>query len=120
MNIIFGKDQAEQLKDRYTVLELDTVKYQVDGPGVTAYCIVDTIPLMELPSVESMSELHDNLMKNYRARDWNYCLQAIDHLYGQWGNELDSFYDILRSRITKFQDNDPGANWDPTILKRTT
>ena len=37
MNIIFGTEQAEKLRERFTVLELDTFTFGNGGPDVTAY-----------------------------------------------------------------------------------
>ena len=42
--------------------------------------------------------------------------QALDHLKSKWGNQLDSFYDILSDRIGKYKDTDL-SNWDPVVYK---
>ena len=117
MNIIFGDDAAKELKNKYTVLELDTVRIQLDGRKFTAYAVVESIAIDDLPLVEGWTNLHQSLMTNYRKRDWNFCEQAIEQLSGKWGNELDTFYLELQSRINNYKDIDPGMDWDPTIQK---
>jgi hypothetical protein len=98
-------------------LELDTIRIVPMNKLVTAYCVVDTIPIVELPLTQSKINLHANLLINYRKRDWNYCHQALDHLIGSWNKELDSFYEDIRSRINAYMKNDPGDHWDGVIEK---
>jgi hypothetical protein len=117
MHIILDATQVELYSEKYTVLELDTFRI-VDGPSdVTAYCVVESIPITEMNQIDSFRNLHNNLMSNYRKKDWNYCEQAIDHLVGKWNGELDSFYIDLLQRINKFKEQDPGDMWDGVLLK---
>ena len=101
MNIIFGTEMAKEAQDRYTVLELDTFNLQPTDKVVTAYCLVDAIPLEEMPAIENLKDLHANLMVEYRKRNWRYCEDAIAHLTGKWQGELNSFYTELYQRIQK-------------------
>ena len=117
MNIIIDPDQIESYREKYTVLELDTIRIIPGNTEVTAYCVVDTIPIMELPLTQSKMDLHANLLINYRRRDWNYCHQALEHLVGSWNRELDSFYEDIRSRVNRYMETDPGPDWDGVIEK---
>lgn len=117
MHIIFGKEQADELSSKYTVLELDTFQLGENGPIVTAYCTVETIPLEELAKLEDNKNQHQHLMINYRGRAWQDCLTAIDQLKGKWRGELDSFYDDLRDRVVGHLDAPPPADWSPVIQK---
>jgi len=115
MHIIFGKDSDLDVK--YTLLELDTFKFESLGQTKTAYCVLENIPITDLPKLQSMKNLHANLIENYRKKDWNYCQQAIEHLVGFWGHELDTFYANLLQRINQYEANDPGPDWSPIIVK---
>jgi hypothetical protein len=115
MNIIFG-DVLEQLPDNYTVLELDTFR-RPDNSRFTAYCVVESMPVTELAQAEHWLKIHQDLMANYRAREWNYCEHAIEGLTGRWSGEADSFYLNLLERVRNFQTNPPSAEWDGSILK---
>lgn len=117
MHIIFGKEQAEELAGKYTVLELDTFQFGNAGPVVTAYCTVETVPFDELPAIESTKKQHADLLINYRLRAWSNCLTAIALLRGKWRGELDSFYTDLENRIRDFVENEPPVDWSPVILK---
>ena len=99
MHIVMGKEIADQLKERFTVLELETLEQE--GQIVTAYCVVpaEKIPLGEMTILNQWTDLHANLIKEYRNKNYQYCHDAIEHLMGKFGGELDSFYEELLSRI---------------------
>ena len=117
MNIIIDPDQIESYREKYTVLELDTIRIIPGNTQVTAYCVVETIPIMELPLTESKMDLHANLLINYRKRDWNYCHQALEHLIGSWNKELDSFYDNLQARVTDYEHTPPPEDWNGCLTR---
>jgi hypothetical protein len=112
MHIIFGSAAAQQASDKYTVLELDRLRLEPLGPIVDTYCIIETVPLEEIPLLDNYCRLHAKLMDNYRRRDWNFCEQALAHLHGRWGGVMNSFYDEISQRIAKYKQQDPGENWD--------
>ena len=117
MNIIFGREQAASLESKYTVLELDTIRIGADGDIVTAFCVVENVPILDMPKVEKMKELHVNLMIEYRKQNWNYCEQAMEHLTGFWNHEMDTFYHSLIGRVNKYKEEPPEADWDGMIEK---
>jgi hypothetical protein len=117
MNIIFGKENLPAVADKYTILELDTIRVLPVDQLVTAYCLVDAIPILNMPKAESMKNLHENLLINYRKRDWNFCTQALEHLIGYWGADMDSYYTTLSERIAKYMEQDPGESFDGIIEK---
>jgi hypothetical protein len=116
LNIIFGIREAINLQKKYIVLELDTISIQGSSP-IATFCVLETVPIEELATVEIFKKLHGDLILNYRNRNWDFCIQAMDHLCGAWGKQVDSFYEILRERILKYKENEPDANWNGVIPK---
>jgi hypothetical protein len=78
---------------------------------------VETIPVQEMPAIASLKDLHSNLMAEYRKRNWLYCQDAIAHLTGKWGGELDSFYSELLQRIMKLKQTDLAEDWTGRVDK---
>jgi len=115
MNIIFGTEQAEKLRERFTVLELDTFTFGNGGPNVTAYCVIEGIPMDKLPLVESWQRLHEALIKNYQQRNWAYCQTLIEQLTDAWNSEMNSFYDEIQIRLDRLILENPGEEWTPVI-----
>ena len=120
MHIIFGSDNAEILKDKFTILELDTFKIVESNTIIPAYCVVENLPIDDLPDLEQSKQLHQELVEKYRQREWDFCLDAINQLIGRWGGEADTFYEELRNRIENYKLIPPTTDWSPVILKAST
>jgi len=101
VDIIFGRDNAERLREKYTVLDLETV--EMEGKPVEVFCLVpaEKINFQELPQLESWVKLHNDFLHGYQTKQWNYCRQALEHLMGKFGGELDSFYEEIEKRINQ-------------------
>lgn len=119
MHIIFGSELAEELREKYTVLELDKIQLKEDGPVLDSFCIIDKdqIALEEISKIESLTNLHNKLMENYRKKNWNFCEQALEHLHGSWRGTVNSFYDEISKRIAKYKLQDPGPEWNGVYEK---
>jgi hypothetical protein len=116
MNIIFG-DSINTIPDHYILLELDTFRRTGETETVTAYCLVEKPAVNEFSNMESYKKIHENVIKYYKLREWNYCEQAITGLVGRWGGELDTFYSNLSDRVLKFKESEPPADWDGVLPK---
>ena len=117
MNIILGEEQANSLREKYTVLELDTFRIG-DSLPIKSYAVIENIPIPEMFNLESMADLHATMIEQYHQRNWSYCLDALSHLVGRWNGEIDSFYHDLESRIRGFKDQEPDNHWS-WVIKRT-
>lgn len=119
MHIIFGKETADALKEKYTILELDRIQLQEQGPVLDSFCVLDTkaIRLEEIGIMPNLINLHTKLMENYRNKNWSFCEQALEHLHDKWGGTLNSFYDEISHRIAKYKQQDPGPEWNGVYEK---
>lgn len=112
MNIILGDQARAEVNEKYVVLTLDTMRLPNRQEPVTAYCVLEQLPLSEMFTVQQYQDLHENLMRNYRLQNWNFCIQALEHLRGKWRQELDSFYDDLESRVRTYMVSSLPKDWD--------
>ena len=117
MNIIFGSELTEQIQTRYTILELDTFNLLPSDEVKTAYCLIQFIPIEEMIEIQSLKDLHSNLMAEYRKRNWRYCEDVIEHLTGKWGGEVDTFYSELYQRIQHLKKQNLDSEWTSIITK---
>ena len=99
MNIIFGRDNAERLREKYTVLDLETLV--VEGKEMEVFCLIpaDKISLGDLPQLENWVKLHDDFLNGYRTHQYKYCRDCIEYLMGKFGGEVDTFYEEILKRI---------------------
>jgi hypothetical protein len=122
MKVIFGKQVAEAVDNRMTILELDTFFQPGLEEPVTAYAVLEntSIPVMEIPHMEKTVELHNTMMAEYRQQNWTYCEQALEHLLGKWGGEIDSFYSELSERVAKLKTAKLPADWTGIVINNLT
>ena len=101
MDIIFGRDNAERLREKYTVLDLETVTK--DDVSLEVFCLIpaDKIGIADLPQLESWVKLHNDFLEGYHNQQYKYCLDCIGHLKGKFGGEVDTFYDEILRRINE-------------------
>jgi len=104
VDIIFGRENAEKLREKYTVLDLEKITVKDDdGKSVEmeVFCLIpaDKIALPDLPQLEQWIKLHNDFLNGYHTQQWNYCRQCIEHLTGKFGGELDTFYEEILKRI---------------------
>ena len=99
MDIIFGRENAEKLREKYTVLDLETV--EKDGHSIEVFCLIgaDKISIGDLPQLEQWINLHNDFLKGLAKKESSYCRQCIEHLTGKFGGEVDTFYEEILKRI---------------------
>ena len=98
MNIIFSRQVADELKQKYTVLELET--FEVEGKILETFCVVppEAISMQDLPVLTKQVELHEQFVLHLKKKDYTFCRSAAEHLLGKFGGELDSFYTTVLER----------------------
>ena len=99
MNIIFGKKNADLLREQYLLLELET--FDVAGSPLECYCLIDTgsIPINELNTLRHYTDLHGIFVNNLKNKNYKLCNDLLPHLQGKFGGSLDSFYYVIAERI---------------------
>jgi hypothetical protein len=120
MQLIFGEERANTLREKYIVLELDMVKFNPIEVTSTVYCVLEKLPETNLDVLNDMLLMHHTMITYYRNRQWSEATVQLDQLTGYWGEDVDTFYNDLRSRIAKYQETDPGEDWSPAIEKTIT
>lgn len=119
MNIIFDSPEAEGLRQRHILLELDSFLFDGNPNPIRAWCVVEQIPIPEVSTAEHYKKLHADLIEHYNKRNWNVCRDALRLLMGRWGGELDSFYITLANRIEDLSGQTLPDNWSGVIVKST-
>lgn len=100
MQLIFGRNNAEQLQDRYTVLELETM--MIDDKPLEVFCVIpaERIALGEISTIEHSTKLHNDFVTALKDKNYRLCNDLYVHVLGKFGGELDSFYEEIIKRIS--------------------
>jgi hypothetical protein len=97
MHIVLTQAVADELRKKYTVLELDTMPHP--GGPVPAFCVLPVEQIaMEMSSLEKNVSLHEQLIDAIKNNDCNQAMVLCENLFGKFGGELDSFYEIVLER----------------------
>jgi len=115
MHIILGEQNVKEVSDKYVVLELDTFQTTDQDTPISAFCLIENVPINELAQVDQYRDMHQQMIKNYRLANWKFCEDALEHLRGRWNGEVDSFYDVISKRIQQQQQSADSGQWDPAI-----
>lgn len=101
MQIVFKREVADKLRERYTVLELET--FDVKGELIETFCVIpaEKIALSEAPELESNISLHQDYITALTSKNYDKCIQLYPLLINKFGGELNSFYEIINERLTK-------------------
>lgn len=98
MHIVLTKAVADELRNRYTLLELDSMPHP-DGP-IPSFCVLPVEQIvMEMSSLDTNVALHEQLVQAIKDNQPNTALSLCEQLMGKFGGELDSFYTVIVDRI---------------------
>ena len=95
MNIIFDEKLAQQLAEKYTVLELDTIMQPELTQPVKLFAVVEITNVQDITTLSFMRELHVEMIGAYKSGDWQRTQELVAMLLGQFGGELDEFYNLV-------------------------
>jgi len=100
MQMIFNRTLAEELANRYIVLELEP--HIVQDGVLETFCVVEgeKIPLTEVTMLEHWKKLHKEFVQANKDKNGKLCRDLAEHLVGKFGGEVDSFYEIVVGRYT--------------------
>ena len=100
MDLIFSREHAEKLKERYTVLELETITLEQLPEPVTTWCVVPAERVIgELEMLPLSVAQHNELIQAIAENKTKTALTLCENLKGKFGGELDSFYEEIAKRV---------------------
>ena len=105
MNIIFGKENADLLRDRYLLLDLET--FELNGQSVDCYCLIETenLPPGEYVHLEQYKKMHTVFVNNFKSKNYQLCKDLLPHLYSKFGGQVDSFYTVISEKLEQLNSN---------------
>lgn len=116
MQIIFDENLVPTLRQRYVVLELDTVMQPAMTNPITLYALIEDIGFEVLPNLIGLMQQHEIMVRHYKNSEWADASLNANTLKGNWRSELDEFYDMVIETCNEYQMNN--ATWNG--IKYTT
>ena len=99
MHIVFGDEVAEELRKKYTLLEVDTVQHPEHGV-ISAWVVLPMEAIaMEMASLDQNVVQHAMLIESLKKDDAGTVKLLCQSLTGKFGGEMDTFYEEITKRI---------------------
>ena len=103
MQIIFDEKLVPTLREKYVVLELDTVMQPDMTSPLTLYALIETINFGQLARLPELVEQHETMVRAYKNNEWDVAEFNAHALKGQWRGEIDEFYDSAIEAISEMR-----------------
>jgi hypothetical protein len=98
MDIIFNRQVAEELSEKYIVLELE--EHQVGDDTLETFCVIGPEKVFnDIAMLDHWKKLHNTFVQANKEKNAKLCYDLRTYLKGKWGGELDEFYDIVCGRF---------------------
>lgn len=110
MQVIFDENLIPKLKDRYILLELDTVFHNGMVKPIILHAVVEYPSIEHFHKLSGIIEQHKNMIVKYKNGNWDEAIFECYCLKGSWLGELDEFYDSVIETCTQMRDTD--TVWD--------
>ena len=96
--MIFNRVAAEELSEKYLVLELEP--HIVQDVVLETFCVIesDKIPITEVTLLDHWKKLHREFVQANKEKNGKLCRDLAEHLLGKFGGEVDSFYQVVIGR----------------------
>jgi hypothetical protein len=105
MQIIFEEKLIPTLREKYTILELDTIMQPGLETPMTLYALIETVDLASLNKLPELINQHQILVDAYKNNKFDVAEFNANALMGQWKGELDEFYQSVVETVQAMRNN---------------
>jgi len=110
---IVGETTTMRAPD-FAFLELDFLKMKGKTEATRIFALLGNSALKHSQSFIDLSARHNELLRRYRAKDWDGAATLVRDCEALHVNGLDRLYALYGERIEYFRRNPPPENWDGT------
>lgn len=113
--IVIGEKTAQLVSDRLATYEIDLIRVKGKTEPARIYALAGDETMLKSDDFREFHSLNRTMLQSYRKLDWESSFAAIElmeELGEKLGLTLDDYLLIYETRITEFQVNSPGTNWD--------
>ena len=114
VKIVIGAKTAEYVKDEFFVLPLDCIAVKGKTEGVNIYTVIDTADLSDRQRADwnQAADLHKAMLAEYRAQKFSSAIMTCHSLKGNFGGEMDHYYDMWVERCQELKGSKLPKDWD--------
>ncbi len=113
--IVIGPETADRIDGQLASFEVDMIRVKGKNEPIRIYALVGREELAQNDEFKEFRAINSAMLASYRARDWEAAfdtLEMMEELSIKLKLPTEEYLLIYESRITEFEANPPGANWD--------
>jgi adenylate cyclase len=111
VKIVLGTLTAEQVRDEFFVLELDTIAVKGKTQGVTIYTVLDTDPNAMTEYLMTQAT-HEEMLTEYRSQHFESAIDMCYELKGEFDGQMDHYYEMWIERCREMKMSRLPRDWD--------
>lgn len=108
--VIVSEDTRKSAERGFAFLEVDYVVLG-DGAPVKLYAMLGNPVMRASPKFRALTTFHDHIFQSLRSQQWEKTRELIDQCRKLSGASQ-KLYDLQLSRVARYEQNSPGADWD--------
>lgn len=116
--IVVGESTRAAVADEFAFLELDLVAVKGKTQAVTIYALVGDAALARDSGFIELCKAHGEMLKRYRASDWDGAQEALGTCMDMPGAILE-LYDLYAERISQYSFDPPAQDWGGVFVATT-
>ena len=115
LDVVIGERTADKVP-HFALLELDMITVKGKTQPVRIFTLVGDEKLKETPEFKSLADSHQEMLIAYRQQNWALARQHLEICRTRTIPLMSGFYDLYEERITFFEQNSPGPEWDGVFV----
>ena len=108
--VIVAEDTRKAAERGFAFLEVDYVVLG-EGAPVKLYAMLGNPVMRASPKFRALTTFHDHIFQSLRSQQWEKTRELIDQCRKLSGASQ-KLYDLQLSRVARYEENPPGADWD--------
>ena len=119
VDIVLGPNTYEAVK-HFATLRLDNIQVKGKTVGLLVYALLGDEELAKDLEFIAVKELVDKMLNTYTSQKWDDARTLVDELRSKGARfKLDVLCDLYEGRISAYEAEPPGADWDGIFIATT-
>jgi adenylate cyclase len=117
--MVIGDRTNDYVKDEFFTLPLDCIAVKGKKEGVNIHTVLNIHDESAKPAYIMAKTRHLQMMADYHAQRFTGAQMICGELKGEFGGQMDGYYDMWIERCTEMAANPPGDGWDRVYRTNT-
>jgi adenylate cyclase len=113
--LLIGENTVKHCEDEFFFLKIDDLAVKGKSVGVGIYTVLDDIT----PKYERSRKTHNEMHRQYRAKDFMGAIQTLQKLRGQFDGKMDKYYDMWEERCEYMMTQSLPEDWNGVFVATT-